>query len=615
MNMLAPHSIALLPEHIANQIAAGEVVQRPESIIKELVENALDAEATSILVIVHKAGKQAIHVIDNGSGMPKEDIILSIQRHATSKIKTTQDLENISTLGFRGEALASIAAVSHLEIKSRTSNSDHGWSLTIEPLQEHVLEPCQTEIGTQVIVKNMFFNVPARKKFLKSDMVESRYISETMYRSALGHPECRFTFYDGDSLVFDVPQSDLIGRIQALYSKEVSEGLLPLQYDSNDVHISGYIGLPHLAKQSRAGQHFFMNTRPIISRSLAHAVFQPFEHLIEKNMHPFFVVNLTLNPTKVDVNVHPQKHEVKFEYERGIYNAIHQAVSNALSKAHVIPEMQFRQQIADQPFERLSILTHQDHSNTDTPAYVNRLTGEIISRDNQSLGHHRSETDTVTNQHRTAFEHLFGSDEPLINTPHSNIQQPKRLFGSMWQLHAKYIFVQNEEGVMIIDQHAAHERIIYERSLKALNEQALKGQTLLFPIPLQLLPGDQMLFTQIRTDLESLGFSFLENAGQVQIQAVPFDIAAGTEHLAVQEIITQYREFEQVRPHGSRDNLAASMGCKAAIKAGHVLTTDEIRSLINELFACGMPGVCPHGRPIILEMQLREFDRRFGRTS
>lgn len=615
MNMLSPHSIALLPEHIANQIAAGEVVQRPESIIKELVENALDAGATSILVIAHKAGKQAIHVIDNGSGMRKEDLILSIQRHATSKIKTTQDLERISTLGFRGEALASIAAVSHLEIKSRTSDTDHGWSLTIEPLQEHVLEPCQTEIGTQVIVKNMFFNVPARKKFLKSDMVEFRHISETMFRSALGHPECRFTFYDGDSLVFDVPQSDLIGRIQALYGKEVSEGLLEIDHITNDVQISGFIGLPHLAKQSRAGQHFFMNTRPIISRSLAHAVFQPFEHLIEKNMHPFFVVNLTLDPTKVDVNVHPQKHEVKFEYERGIYNAIHQAVSNALSKAHVIPEMQFRQQIADQPFERLSILKHQDHSNTEASTYVNRLTGEIISRNVQSEVYHRSETGTVTSQHRTAFEHLFGTEEPLINSPNSDIQHSKRVLGSIWQLHAKYIFVQSEEGVMIIDQHAAHERIIYERSLKALNEQAVQGQTLLFPIPLQLFPEDQLLFTHIRNDLESLGFSFVEIAGQLQIQAVPFDITAGTEHLAIQDIITQYREYEQIRPQGSRDNLAASMGCKAAIKAGNVLSIEEMKSLVHDLFTCEMPGVCPHGRPIILEMQLREFDRRFGRTS
>jgi len=359
-SMLSSQTIALLPDYIANQIAAGEVVQRPESIIKELVENALDAGADSILVIAHKAGKQAIHVIDNGSGMSKEDVLLSIQRHATSKIKTSQDLEKISTLGFRGEALASIAAIAHLEIKTKRKDAEHGWSLTAEPLQELSLEPCMTEIGTQVIVKNMFFNVPARKKFLKSDMVEFRHISETMYRSALGHPECRFTFYDGDTLVFDVPVSSLHDRIKHLYGKEVSEGLLPSHNESSEVLITGFVGLPHLAKQSRAGQHFFMNQRPIISRSLAHAVFQPFEHLIEKNAHPFFIVNLTIDPTKVDVNVHPQKHEVKFEYERGIYNAIHQAVTSALSKAHIIPEMQFREHIASQPFERLSISTHRD---------------------------------------------------------------------------------------------------------------------------------------------------------------------------------------------------------------------------------------------------------------
>ena len=607
--MLSSQTIALLPDYIANQIAAGEVVQRPESIIKELVENALDAGADSILVIAHKAGKQAIHVIDNGSGMSKEDVLLSIQRHATSKIKTSQDLEKISTLGFRGEALASIAAIAHLEIKTKRKDAEHGWSLTAEPLQELSLEPCMTEIGTQVIVKNMFFNVPARKKFLKSDMVEFRHISETMYRSALGHPECRFTFYDGDTLVFDVPVSSLHDRIKHLYGKEVSEGLLPIHNESSEVLITGFVGLPHLAKQSRAGQHFFMNQRPIISRSLAHAVFQPFEHLIEKNAHPFFIVNLTIDPTKVDVNVHPQKHEVKFEYERGIYNAIHQAVTSALSKAHIIPEMQFREHIASQPFERLSIGTHRDGSNGNT-SYVNRMTGEIIH-----ANANRQEALPITNQHRTAFEHLFGAEQELLIPTEHTVPAVQKEFGSMWQLHAKYIFIQNIDGVMIVDQHAAHERIIYEKSLKALTQQAVQGQTLLFPIPIKLLPEDLLIFNQLREEFEKLGFRFSENGNGISVTSVPFDIMAGTEHLALQDIISQYREYEEVRPHGSRDNIAASMGCKAAIKAGHILSDNEMKSLIHDLFACDMPGVCPHGRPIILEMQLREFDRRFGRTS
>lgn len=611
--MLSAQTIALLPDYIANQIAAGEVVQRPESIIKELVENALDAGADSILVIAHKAGKQSIHVIDNGSGMSKEDLLLSIQRHATSKIKTSQDLERISTLGFRGEALASIAAIAHLEIKTKRKDAEHGWSLTAEPLQDIMLEPCIMDIGTQVIVKNMFFNVPARKKFLKSDMVEFRHISETMYRSALGHPECRFTFYDGDTLVFDVHASTLQERIKNLYGREVSEGLLAIHHESNEVQITGFVGLPHLARQSRAGQHFFMNQRPIISRSLAHAVFQPYEHLIEKNMHPFFVVNLSIDPTKVDVNVHPQKHEVKFEYERGIYNAIHQAVGNALSKAHIIPEMQFREQIAQQPFERLSISTHKESPMDSGGSYVNRLTGEIIHHRDEQF--RRFDAPEITKQHRTAFEHLFGAEPEIVMPIQEQTHIQERVFGSMWQLHAKYIFIQNADGVMIVDQHAAHERVIYEKSLKALNMQAMQGQTLLFPIAVQLLPEDRLIFIQIRDDLEKLGFRFSENGDQISVSAVPFDIMPGTEHLALQDIITQFREYETIRPHGSRDNIAASMGCKAAIKAGHVLSESEMQSLIHDLFACDMPGVCPHGRPIILEMQLREFDRRFGRTS
>jgi DNA mismatch repair protein MutL len=608
--MLSSQTISLLPDYLANQIAAGEVVQRPESIIKELVENALDAGASSILVIAHKAGKQAIHVIDNGSGMSKEDLMLSIQRHATSKIKTSQDLERIATLGFRGEALASITAVAHLEIKTKRNGDEHGWSLTAEPLQNIVIEPCIMDVGTQVIVKNMFFNVPARKKFLKSDLVEFRHISETMHRSALGHPECRFTFYDGDALVFDVHASNLQERINKLYGKEVSEGLLSIMHETPEVRVSGFIGLPHLTRQSRAGQHFFLNHRPIMSRSLAHAVFQPYEHLIEKNMHPFFVVNLDIDPTKVDVNVHPQKHEVKFEYERGIYNAIHQAVGNALSKAHIIPEMQFREQIASQPFERLSISTNDNSSDRSGTSYVNRMTGEIINP-----VHATSDIPGITHQHRTAFEHLFGADSSLNIAQPEQIQAPQRDFGSMWQLHAKYIFIQTFDGVMIVDQHAAHERIIYEKSLRALNIQAVQGQTLLFPINVNLLPEDHLIFLQLREDLEKLGFRFTGEGDNICVTTVPFDILAGTEHMALQDIITQYREYEIVRPQGSRDNIAASMGCKAAIKAGHVLSESEMKSLISDLFACEMPGVCPHGRPIILEMQLREFDRRFGRTS
>ena len=271
--------------------------------------------------------------------------------------------------------------------------------------------------------------------------------------------------------------------------------------------------------------------------------------------------------------------------------------------------MQFREQIASQPFERLSISTHKDTIPTGS-SYVNRMTGEIVHSNIRN-----SDSQEITSQHRTAFEHLFGAEKELLAPKTEHVPTSQREFGSMWQLHAKYIFIQNLDGVMIVDQHAAHERIIYEKSLRALNVQAMQGQTLLFPILVNLLPEDFLMFTHLQADLEKLGFRFSQAGKEISLIAVPFDIVAGTEHLALQEIITQYREYEEIRPHGSRDNIAATMGCKAAIKAGHILSENEMKSLIQDLFACEMPGVCPHGRPVILEMQLREFDRRFGRTS
>ena len=617
--MLSDQTISLLPDFIANQIAAGEVVQRPESIVKEIIENSLDAGAETITVIVKKSGKQSIHVIDNGKGMSKADLLLSIKRHATSKIKTSEDLERIQTLGFRGEALASIAAVSHVEIRTKRREDQHGWKLSAEPLKEEIIEPCQTENGTQVIVKNLFFNVPARRKFLKSDIVEFRHISETMIRFALSRPDIRFIFYDNDTLVFDAPPGNLLERIQSLFGEETSTGLLPIDFSTDDISIQGFIGLPHLAKQSRSGQHFFLNQRAIVSRSLGHAVFQSYEHLIEKQMHPFFVLNLTIDPTKIDVNVHPQKHEVKFEYERGIYNAIHEAVSAVLGKAHIIPEMQFRDQLSQQPFERLSVASIPSGNSS---ILVNKTTGEMYSPKSFSgsfsqtgIQQNFERQQHITPQHQSAFDHLFSSEQDFPLETTVTVHENNRTIGSMWQLHAKYIFIQSDAGMMMIDQHAAHERILYERAFAALNNQTKQGQTLLFPITVNLMPQDYILFIELKSELESLGFVFEENVNhEITINAVPFDIAAGAEHLALQDILEQYREYDIVKPQSMRHNLAASMGCKAAIKAGHTLNAQEMQALVEDLFACSMPSVCPHGRPIILEMQLQELDRRFGRT-
>lgn len=620
---LDEHTIQLLPDFLANQIAAGEVVQRPESIVKELIENSLDAGAECITVLIKKAGKHMIHIVDNGLGMSKTDLEMSIKRHATSKIRTSEDLEKIQTLGFRGEALASIAAISHIEIRTKRDIDPHGWKLDSEPLSIPSINPSQLEKGTQIIVKNLFFNVPARRKFLKSDIVEFRYISETMIRFALAKPDIRFIFYDGDNLVFDVHPSTLLERIKDLFGDQTSSGLLSIDSLTEEIKLSGFIGLPHLAKQSRAGQHFFLNGRAIVSRSLNHAVFQAYEHLIEKQLHPFFVLNISLDPSKVDVNVHPQKHEVKFEYEKGIYNCIQYAVQNALAKAHIVPELQFRTDIQQAPFERMHISPIQSQSTfaSQDSFLVNRLTGEIV--DNNPRTNFSSSTfqynktrdsQSFTPQTKTAYDQLFGSEhlQDALKDQHS---QKSILPGSMWQLHNKYICIEHEHGLMMIDQHAAHERILYESSLKSLQDESGKSQTLLFPITVHVLPQDLLLFHELRDSLEKLGFVFSdEHDNRIIISALPNDIKVGNEEHALLDILEQYREYDNIQPHSMRHNLAASMGCKAAIKAGQSLNQQEMNRLIEDLFICSMPYVCPHGRPIILDIPLAELDRRFGRT-
>jgi len=627
--------IHILPEYIANQIAAGEVVQRPESVIKELVENSLDAGAEQVSVVVRGAGKQLIHILDNGSGMSRDDLSLATKRHATSKIKTVQDLERIQTLGFRGEALASIGAVAHLEIRTRREEDEIGWKLTAEPLKDDVIEPFKSEIGTQIFVRNLFFNVPARKKFLRSDLTEFRHISETMLKFALSRPNIRFTFYDADSLIFDVKPTNLEQRIIALMGERSASQLIPVEFTAPLVKISGFVGQPSMAKQSRSGQYFFMNGRAITSRALTHAVFFPFEHLLDKNSHPFFVLTIEIDPEKVYVNVHPQKHEVKFDDERMVYNAIHQAVSEALQRSNLVREAHFREQIAHSPFEKVQL---NPSSTPNDILLVNRITGEIINTaspsSNTSAGQIQSfnsrtsnysqeftpsiQKQSFTGAQQTAFEALFGSSSPEIeNSQPVNNQLFEESTSQMtvWQLHNKYVFVQTDKGVMVIDQHNAHERILYERALKAMNEQFVNGQKLLFPVKIELNSSEKALFDELSVDLERLGFDITLDETVAEVRGVPLDVHAGNEESALKEILAQYEEYQQVRHSDSRDNLAASFGCKAAIKTGQRLSEIEMRRLVEDLFATSTPYVCPHGRPVVIDFPLGEFDKRFGRTS
>ncbi|MCS6999470.1 MAG: DNA mismatch repair endonuclease MutL [Candidatus Kapabacteria bacterium] len=605
--------IHILPEHVANQIAAGEVVQRPESVVKELVENALDAGAHSVAVFVREGGKAIIHVLDDGCGMGRADLELALQRHATSKIRTLEDLHAIQTLGFRGEALAAIASVADVEILTRRASDSHGWRLVSRPLKGQTIEPAECPAGTQVIVRNLFFTVPARKKFLRSDTTELRYISETMLRYSLSYPTHAWKFHDGGDVVFDVPPQPLLERIEHLFGEDVAASLIPVDYESELVRIEGYLGLPSLARTTKASQYLFLNHRPIVNRALTHAIYQGYEHMLEKSEHPFFILSMWIDPKRVDVNVHPQKLEVKFDDERALYHAMLEAVLGSMRQHNLIPQFRVQESIATAPFAVVQ------EPSAKQPLVVNRITGEIVQPDTQFPTALSSSSSSIRPQ---AFTSRLQSRASATVTAPAQLPLSQHSVGAeaprIWQMHNKYILVQTDDGIMIIDQHVAHERILYESALDAMEKAAEnRTQQLMFPVPLRLSARELSIYRELENDLHRLGYEcrLLEESSVVEITGVPVEIRLGKEAESLREVLEQYAEYQTIRPSTARDNLAASFACRAAIKAGDPLTVQEMQQLVAELFQCRTPEVCPHGRPVMIHFPLQELDRRFGRTS
>jgi len=633
------NKIIILPDYIANQVAAGEVVQRPESVVKELVENSLDAAATEIVVIIHDGGKQLINVIDNGSGMVKEDLILSIRRHATSKIKTQEDLERIATFGFRGEALASISSVADVEIRTKHSSEPHGWRLISEPTKQPIVEPFKIEIGTQVYVRNLFYNVPARKKFMKSKITEIRYISDTLLRIALINPEIRFTFYSDDNLIFDVKPSSWKKRIVDLLGNSAIDGFMEVAYENELINLSGYIAKPELARPTTSGQFLYVNRRPVESRNLSFAIYSAFENLLEKNLKPVFLLNLSINPEKIDVNVHPQKNEVKFDNENYVYNTLRKAVAITLEQNNLITKIDIQKGLSQQPFLRIS-------DETNKMLLVNQVTGEIV--DNQPrpnsteiYPNHYSEKESYKKNYEKTkdldwnnFKELIKPKETNLNSedektdifsqrtmslpnehqPDNNLEFIIELEkADYWQIFKKYIIVHLKDKIILVDQHNAHERILYEQNLKKLSFS--NPNKLLFESKFNLSPPEISLVTELQNELHEIGFEFKINPpNEIVIIAVPDNVSYGEEEAVFRKIIDEYNTKYELSQIASKEKLIASISCKSAIKTSENLTTESMRRLVIDLFKCQNPYLCPHGRPIILDLKLSELDKQFGRS-
>ncbi len=625
-------TINILPDFIANQIAAGEVVQRPQSVVKELVENAIDAGADTIAVIIRQAGKQLIHVVDNGSGMNDKDLLLSTKRHATSKIKTQNDLEEILTYGFRGEALASISSVASLEIRTKRNDDELGWKLTAEPNREQNIEPAANETGTQVFVKNLFYNVPARRKFLKSNLTEFRHISDTMTKFALSNPDKRFTFYDGDTLIFDLFPSTPEQRIRDAIGPETTDSLIKLGFENKSMKIYGYLGNPVIAKNNRSGQFLFMNGRSIISRSLSHAIYKTLEKLIDKDRHPVYIINIDIDPKRVDVNVHPQKNEVKFDDEQYIYNCLTETLNKALQAENLTPDFSLAEFSAKAPF-----FTEESAKGR---IAINRETGEIIDNENEmpravssssftsprpyENDSYRSpipDRDNFGRKEQSAYDAIFGgkkdSFDEIPHTPttgnrHEIDIEIKQLKADIWQLRSRYLLLLKPDSITLVDKRAAHIRILYERSLKNIEGNPTSSQELLFPERITLSPVKFTILNEILTELNSIGFFIdLKNDNSVEISAIPSDLNSGAAEKALGDIIDSFEKMQGNANSSRKEKIAESFAVRSAIRDDKILGEKEAESLIKELLQCSNPYRAPNGRRIMMELQGAEIDKIF----
>jgi DNA mismatch repair protein MutL len=611
--------IQLLPDAIANQIAAGEVVQRPASALKELLENAVDAGATHIQVLVKDAGKQLIQVIDNGKGMSATDARMSFERHATSKIRTSQDLFAIRTFGFRGEALASIAAVAQVELKTRQAENELGTLIQIEGSEVKRQEPIAVPVGTSVAMKNLFFNVPARRNFLKSNPVEMRHIVDEFQRVALSYPEVGFTLFQQDLETYNLAPGKLSQRIIGIFGKSYQGQLVPCDEFTPHVNVRGYIGKPEHSKKTRGEQFFFVNNRYIKSSYLHHAVSSAFEGLIQPDQHPFYVLFLEIDPAHIDINVHPTKTEIKFDDERTVYAVIRSAVKQALGAHHVMPSLDFSLDVNFQenwtknPDTAIQVDREYSYKTFNTPEFKKSTVSgwERLFEGNLDFPKENSLRPTQDeDQEILTFASRATSEEALV------VIQPleAEATGATFQVELSYIIAQMSTGLLILDQQMAHERILYEQYIKQLHFAQGASQQCLFPSTLALNPSDFALVMDMLPELHSLGF-VVEEFGKdtVLIRGVPADFQVKNEKELFEGLIEQFKNFKNELSLDKRENLARSLSRKSSLKKGQKLTSQEMETLVGQLFACHNPNYSPSWNKTFVKLDLSSIHAFFGK--
>lgn len=601
-----PDVIKLLPDSVANQIAAGEVIQRPASVVKELVENSVDAGAKNIRVIIKDSGKTLIQVSDNGSGMSETDARLSFERHATSKITSAQDLFAITTKGFRGEALASIAAVAMVELRTRRDENETGILVIVNGSKVEAQEPCSCPVGSSFSVKNLFFNIPARRKFLKSDNTEIRHIVNEFQKIALAHPEIKFSLHHNDSEIYNLLPGNLRQRIIGVFGKQINQDLITLETETNLIKIKGFVGKPENARRTYGEQFFFVNNRFMKHPYFHKAVVEAYQNILPVEAIPSYFIFMEADPASIDINIHPTKTEIKFEDERSIWQILMASVREALGRFNIVPSLDFENEaLVDIPVLMGTPGPLPDQPGIEIDPRFNPFDRE--ERPLERSGYiERFERENTAN-----WEKLYTALEKE-NESSDHFDKIKESTRKFFQIKSKYFVCPVKSGLMLIDQKRAHERVLYERFLDCLSNNRSVSQVELFPVTAELNPSDYFILKELEEDLAILGFRF-EHTGVniITITGRPSDSSSSDPLEMLEILLEDFKNSEAGPSAGAKERIAAGMASASAIQYGKILTQGEMEDLFDTLFACQSPNYSPKGKAVISIITLDEIDRRF----
>lgn len=615
--------IQLLPDHVANQIAAGEVVQRPASVVKELLENAVDANASDIKLIIKEAGKALVQVIDNGKGMSITDSRLCFERHATSKIRQAEDLFSLDTKGFRGEALASIAAIAHVEMKTKQDQEELGVQIIIEGSKFISQDAAVLPKGTSFAVKNLFFNIPARRNFLKSDTVEFRHIVDEFHRVALAHPSIYFTFYHNGSEMFNLPSSSLRQRIVNIFSGKTNEKLVPVQEETEIVTIQGFVSKPEFAKKGRGEQFFFVNDRFIKSGYLHHAVMAAYEGILRDGTQPSYFLYLTVPPHTIDINIHPTKTEIKFDDEHALYAILRSSIKHSLGQFNVAPVLDFdRDANLDTPYNYKNLKGETPTIQVDST--FNPFSDDKVNKHYASASTYRKPESTANweslyvglkqEAHFQSAATAITFETEEVTGSLFNDQEVEHAVQNVYQIHKKYIVSPIKSGMVIVDQQRAHQRVLYEQFLTNMTVHQASSQQLLFPLNLYFSSSEIQLIEELKLSLINTGFLFEEtnDTTHVVISGIPVNTTESEISILLEQLLSDLEDGIPENSFSQNDTIAKSMAKSLAVKTGTSLSVKEQENLVNGLFACKDPNVSPFQKPTFITMRVEDLDKKFA---